>query len=115
MTTPAQWLAITRDRILADGETVLVRRYSGTGPTRTKVDTAAQARVMGYLPRDLVGSIVQGDRKVTMLVDTLSAVLPVTTSDRLVIRGREVAIKAVDDNTRRPQGVLIALEIQAEG
>lgn len=113
--TPAESLASHRAFLAELGETVIVRRYSGTGPSRPHVDTATMARVMGYAPKDLVGSIVQGDRRVIALVDALSAVLPLTTSDKLVIRGREVAIKAVDDNTRRIQGVLIALEIQAEG
>ncbi len=113
--TPAQALASHRKFINAIGEQVFVRRYSGVGHLRTPVDTAAQARVMGFTPKELVGSIVQGDRKVIMLVDTLGAVLPITTFDQLVIRGREVSIKSVDDNTRRIAGVLIALEIHAAG
>lgn len=113
--TPAESLASHRGFIRDLGETVLVRRYSGTGPSRTSVDTAAQARVTGYAPKDLVGAIVQGDRHVIMLVDTLAAVLPLRTTDHLVIRGTETSIKAVDDNTRRIAGVLIALDIQAAG
>jgi hypothetical protein len=70
---------------------------------------------MGYQPKELIGAIVQGDRKVIALIDALGALLPLTTTDKLVIRGREVAIKAVDDNTRRIGGTLIALEIQAAG
>lgn len=97
------------------GETVSVRRYTGTGPTRTYADTTALARVTGFQPKDLVGSIVQGDRKVIMLVDTLSSVLPLTTADSVIIRGREVKIKAIDDNTRRIGGTLIALELQVAG
>lgn len=97
------------------GEDVVIRRYTGTGPARVAIDTATRARVMGYQPKDLVGAIVQGDRRVIALVDTLSAVLPLSTNDKLVIRGREVAIKAVDDNTRRIGGTLIALEITAAG
>lgn len=103
-------------RMIAEvGETISVRRYSGTGPARTYVDTQAKARVTGYAPRDLVGAIVQGDRRVIVLADTLSGVLPISTSDKLVVRGRELAIKAVNDSTRRTGGVLIALEIQAAG
>ena len=49
------------------------------------------------------------------LVDTLSAILPLTNDDKLVIRGAEVAILAVDDETRRIHGTLIALEIQVRG
>lgn len=113
--TPDQALASHRAFINAIGEPVTVRRYSGVGALRTPVDTATRARVVGFTPAELVGSIVQGDRKIIMLVDTLAAVLPLTTSDQLVIRGREVSIKAVDDNTRRIGGVLIALEIHAAG
>jgi hypothetical protein len=58
---------------------------------------------------------VQGDRRVIALVDTLSSILPVTISDKCVVRGKELAIKAVDDNTRRIGGTLIALELQVGG
>lgn len=113
--TPDQALASHRKFLGEVGEDIIVRRYTGVAPNRVPHDTSARARVMGYQPKDLVGAIVQGDRKVIALVDTLSAVLPLTTNDKLVIRGREVAIKAVDDNTRRIGGVLIALEITAAG
>lgn len=110
-------------RILADykrtmgmvGENIAVRRFSGSGPSRTHADTSVRGRVTGYEPKELVGSIQQGDRKVICLVDTLGSVLPVTTGDALMIRGKQLAIITVDDNTRRVSGTLIALEIQARG
>lgn len=108
-------LASHRRSINAIGEQVIVRRYSGVGGLRTPVDTITQARVVGYTPAQLVGPIVQGDRQLIMLVDTLAAMLPLTTSDTVVIRGREVAIKSVDDNTKRIGAVLIALMIHAAG
>jgi hypothetical protein len=111
----AEALASHRAMVAEIGEAVTVRRYSGPGASRSHVDTPTQARVTGYLPQEIVGDVTQGDRKVIALADTLAAVLPLTTSDRLVIRGREVAIKAVDDNTRRIGGVLVALVIQAAG
>lgn len=113
--TPDDVLAQYRVAMTQVGESVSVRRYSGSGAARTKVDTATTARVMGYRPNELVGQVVQGDMKVIAMVDTLSAILPVTVSDFLVIRGAERKIKAVDDNTRRIQGTLIALEITAAG
>lgn len=111
------------DRVLADykramarvGEDIAVRRFSGPASARTYVDTTVRARVVGYEPHELVGAIKQGDRKVVALVDALSAVLPVTTADALVVRGKPLAIEAVDDSTRRVDGVLIALEIQVRG
>jgi hypothetical protein len=41
--------------------------------------------------------------------------LPITTNDKIVIRGKELAIKAVDDNTRRIGTTLIALTLQVGG
>ncbi len=97
------------------GETIYIRRFTGVAPSRTSHDTATTARVMGYRPNQLVGPIVQGDRRVIALVDTLSSVLPLTTNDFCVVRGKQLAIKAVDDSTRRIGGTLIALEIQVGG
>ena len=66
-----------------------------------------------------------GDRKVTLIIDpaapvavgnvALADLLPLTTADKLVVRGRECAIKAVDGDTRRIGGTLIALELQVAG
>lgn len=111
----AEALASLRSFLREVGEDVVVRRYLGTGPARTAIDRVARARVKGYQPSDLVGAIVQGDRKVVILVDTLADLLPLSTTDKLVIRGREAAIKGVDDNTRRIGGVLIGLDLQVAG
>ena len=83
-------------------EDVQVRRYSGTGVTRTSADTPGRARVTGFAPSELIAGIVQGDRKVILKVDAaIAAILPLTTADKIVVRGRECGIKAVDNNTRR--------------
>lgn len=114
--TPDQALASHRNMINSIGEGVTVRRYTDAAsdpPAFT--DTTAMARVMGYQPRDLVDGVQEGDVKVVMLVDALGGLLPLTNADKLVIRGRELAIRSVDDNTRRIAGVLIALEIHAAG
>lgn len=106
--------------LAAVGEDIVIRRYSGpAGPDRPYTDTVARARVTGYQPRDLVGGIVQGDRRVIVLVDTLGALLPIVpgrdSDDRAVVRGKELTILAVDDSTRRIGGTLIALELQVRG
>lgn len=100
------------------GETIVVRRYTGTGVGRVPHDTNVRARVTGYSERELVGTIEQGDRKIIMLVDDLIAAgfaVPVTPNDKIVLRGSMISIVAVDDSTRRIQGQLIAYEIQARG
>jgi hypothetical protein len=97
------------------GETVYVRRFSGTPPTLTIANTATTARVVGCRTNPLLGPITEGDRDVIALVDDLSGILPLTTNDALVVRGKEMIIKAIDDNTRRIGGTLVALEIRIGG
>ncbi|WP_029084761.1 hypothetical protein [Bradyrhizobium sp. th.b2] len=109
-----------------NGETVLVRRYAGVGPSRAVAKEAAVlAKVTGYEAHEIVGEIRQGDQKVILLNDpsaavpagkvALSTMLPLTDRDFLVIAGAEVSIKGVDDATRRVQGQIIAFEIQVRG
>ena len=95
------------------GQAVAIRRYTGTGPSRPHVDTATTAYVRNYGSSELIGAIVQGDQKAITLVDSLAAILPVTTSDLLVVDGREYAIK--NPMKRVVAGVLVALEIHAKG
>lgn len=97
------------------GEDIAIRRYSGTGQSRTFADTTTRARVTGYEPKELVGTVQQGDRKLIALPTPLASILPLTTADKVVVRGKELAVVAVDDSTRRVGGTLIALEIQVRG
>ena len=108
-------LASHRRMINEIGEDIAIRRYTGTGTPRPYTDTTTKARVIGFQPSQLVGPIVQGDRKVIALIDDLSAILPVTTNDKAVVGGKVLAIKAVDDNTRRVGGTLVALELVVGG
>jgi len=123
--TPNQIKADYRAQLAAVGEIVTIRRYTGTGTNRPKIDRTVLARVVGYSPNELVGTIQQGDRKFIVLADDITEpttdsppqtlTLPIVTSDKVVVRGKELQIVAVDDSTRRVQGVLIALEMQARG
>lgn len=114
---------MTPDSVKADyrrslKEWVVVRRFTGIGPNRPRFDVSARARVVGYAPEQLVGVIQQGDRKAIVYADDLiegGMTLPITTSDKLIVNGREMAIIAPDDLTRRVNGVLIALELQVRG
>lgn len=100
-------------------DTVTLRKYTGSNTSRTKVDTVAHARVTGYTPQELIagGTVQQGDRKVVMLAEDLenAGVSAPANGDKLVVRGRELNIQAVDDNTRRIGSTLIAYVIQARG
>ena len=125
MTTPAE---IQGDyfSILGDvGEEVLIRRYTSSGTNRTKMDIPVRARVTGYVRHELVGTMQQGDRLAICLAEDLTKpttdsppqtlTLPVTTADKIIVRGKELQIIAMDDSTRRVHGELIAIEITARG
>ncbi|MGE0698786.1 MAG: hypothetical protein AB7O57_06805 [Hyphomicrobiaceae bacterium] len=108
-----------RRAIREHGEPVLFRRYGGaSGSNRPVFNAEVRATVSGYDPSVLIGSIVQGDRKIIMLADDVQKAqigLPISTNDKIVVRGRELAIKFVDDNTHRDGVELIAYELQASG
>lgn len=111
--TPDQALQQVRQMVNARGQSVAIRRYTGTGSTRTFVDTPTKAFVRNYGSNEIIGSIVYGDQKAVVLVDGLAAILPVTTNDKLVIGTKECAIK--NPAKRVLSGVLIALDVQAAG
>lgn len=126
--TPAEALESHRRLLAESGSgTVTVRRYAGKGAARAVAAEAdALARVSMYKPEQIVGAVIQGDRKAIVINDpsaavpsgkvALSALLPLSKhTDALVIGGAEVAIEGVDDEARRIQGVLVALEIQVRG
>lgn len=124
--TPAEALEQYRGMMAAIGEAVLVRRYAGKGAARAvAAEASVLARIVSYKPAQIVGAVVQGDRMAIVLVDpdavvpvgkvALSTLLPLSTNDILVVGGVESAIQAVDDRSRRLQGVLIALELQVRG
>lgn len=117
--TPEQ-LKATYRRHTEQFETISIRQYTGTGTARPKFDWDVAARVVAYDASDLVGPIVQGDRKLIVLHDDLVEAgfpFPIGTGPnwKAVVRGKELQIKSVDDNTRRFQGVLIAYDIQVGG
>lgn len=105
-------------RRIGVGETILIRRYTGSGTNRPRFDAEVRARVIDFAPSELIGTVQQGDRKAIMLAEdlyTAQFALPITSNDKAVVRGRELAIIAPDDSTRRLGGELIAYELQLRG
>jgi hypothetical protein len=121
-------------KIAKVGQWIAIRRYSGSGPTRTSADTLARAYVIYAPDTALVGGVVQGNLLVWALVDAFAGMNPpVNTNDRLVTRffgcdvpdatppltdgrvssGKEMAIKTVMEIM--PAGMLIALKMVAVG
>jgi hypothetical protein len=98
-------------------ETITVRRYTGAGTNRPRFDVQARGKSWGYAARELNGSIQQGDTRVLVLVQDLidaQLALPLTPSDKLVVKGREIAI--ISPAQRKAQdGTLVVYDIQARG
>lgn len=100
------------------GEEILVRRYTGAGANRPRFDVPVMARVSDYGPAELIGEVKQGDRRVVVLVEDLIRAqfkMPIRVTDNAVVRGREMAIQAVDDSTRRVGATLVAYELRVRG
>lgn len=105
-------------RALGDFETILIRRYTGTGPNRPRFDVPCRARVTGFAPQEMIAGIQQADRKAVVLHDDLIAAgfaLPITNADFAVVQGKQHAIRVPDNATRRVAGVTIAYELQIVG
>lgn len=103
---------------LGEFEPIAIRRYTGKGANRPWFDWLCTARVVDYTPDQLVGPIQQGDRKLIVLAqDLVDAQFPgpIVKNDKAVVRGKELNIEAVDDNTRRVGTVLIAYELRVRG
>lgn len=112
--TPADARAMYARLVAATGETVILRRINPAAPP---TDVTVRARVTGYSPDELVGAIQQGDRKIIVLAEDIGGFpVPIREKfDKVVVRGDEIAIEAVDDSTRRIGGELIAYELRAHG
>lgn len=115
---PDEVLADYEDAFATVAETIAIRIYTGTGPGRTYVDHSVRARVMDFAARDLVGPLVQGDRKVVAsAADVTAAGITLTTGAncKAVVRGKELQIKSIDDNTRRGAGAFAAYILTVNG
>lgn len=98
-------------------ETIIVRRYSGTGSNRPKFDAEARGKAWDYAATELVGSVQQGDVRVLVLVEDLIAKglsLPVTANDKVIVNGRELAIM-VPGQRKAPDGTIVVYDVQARG
>lgn len=99
----------------ARGDVVLLKRgpLEGPGPS-----AQVRAVVMGYEPQELTGNVQQGDSKVIFMADDLGDFpLPIKSgsTDAIWQGNRKMTVQAVDDQTRRVAGVLIAYELRVRG
>lgn len=96
-------------------EPITIRRYSGT--PRTASDFEVMGKAWGYSGAEIVGSIIQGDQRVIVVASDLEALglaLPVKTSDKVVIAGKEKSIVSPGER-KAPDGTKVAYELQVRG
>lgn len=98
-------------------ETIVIRRYTGAGTVRPRLDVEARGKATQYGAEELIGTVQQGDQKVIVLVDDLGSrgfALPVNSNDKVVIAGKEHAI--INPGLRKaPDGTPVAYEMQVRG
>lgn len=107
----AESLDLYADYVDAEGEVVVVRR-----PGAPNIEVNARARVTGYKPKELAAGMRQGDRQILLLATDLDVPEwpgPLAQTDKIVVRGQPLTMRALDDSTHRFAGVLFAYEIVA--
>jgi hypothetical protein len=112
--TPDQAKAAYRRQISRHGGPVTLQR--GAGADAPKV--TFKARVTGYQPQEMTGGVQQGDSKVIFMADDAAGFpLPIKAQsvDAIWQDGRKMTVQAVDDQTRRIAGTLIAYELRVRG
>lgn len=123
--TPSAARAMYRRQITAHGGFVTLRRGAG-GPG---AEVTFIARCTGYSPQEMTGDLQQGDVKVVFLAEDLEAAIAAgdwpalaaggaikaKSVDAVWQDGRKMTVQAVDDQTRRVAGVLIAYELRVQG
>lgn len=99
-------------------ENVAIRRFTGPATARVPHDYPCRGRVWGDRPADLVGGTQQYDKRAVVFAPDLvnaGLSLPVTTADKLVHKGKELAISFPDNATRAEGDDLIAYELLVRG
>jgi hypothetical protein len=107
-------IATIYDAINRVGETVILRRLSGT-TVQIPLDVTLKAVVRGYGPDELVGGIQQGDKKVILSqvdMENDQWCWPVKVQDRVVIEGRSTVVQAVDKRKIGEDAAMYVLQVR---
>jgi len=100
-------------------ETIGVRRYASgvAGPNRPRFDVYVRGNSTLYQAQEFVGAILQGDRRVFVLVEDIiknQMKVPLTTTDKVIVSGRELSILSIAERSAL-DGTLVAYELQCRG
>lgn len=116
---------LTSEQIIADyeaaldrrGEIIEIARQTGASPNSV-FRVPCRARVRGYRPDELVGTVTQGEITIRALVKDLidnRFPLPVLVGDKVWVRGLQRTINSVDNNTGRDGTTQVYIKITAGG
>lgn len=99
---------------------VVIRRYTGSGPSRTPADVTCRASVKAdnMQSNQLADNVKELTYRAVVLVEDLVAggfALPMTTADKMVFDGKEMAISFPDRATRTVGETLLAYNVRARG
>jgi hypothetical protein len=112
--TPVEAIADLDQAVASWGEDVILRRTTGT--QQVPLDVSVRAAVRGYRPHELVGPIVQGDRRVILSPTEMQRAQwtwPPRTNDKCLIEGKQFTVQAVDPI--KIAGALVRIELQVRG
>lgn len=112
--TPAEAIADLDAAVRDWGETITLRRVTGTALIALDVDVRACVR--GYAPAELVANIKQGDSKVIVSPTEMKRAQwtwPPRVGDRAVIGGKVRAVEEANPITMG--GELVRIELRVRG
>lgn len=96
----------------------VIRRYTGSPGVRTPHDVPCRLTGEGQSSAVLAGSVTEQGYEILALREDLVTggfSLPITTADKLVMNGRELAILSVDLATRAINDTVIADRLRVKG
>ncbi|CAA2142750.1 hypothetical protein [Hyphomicrobium sp. ghe19] len=100
------------DAALADaGETITIRRYTGNGDPRPKIEETVPAAVRTVRPEQLIGQIDQTASNVVVSPTGLADFLPLKKGDKAVIQNRERNIEIAKATALQDRVVRIDLVV----
>ncbi|MBI1621498.1 hypothetical protein IOD40_12595 [Aquamicrobium sp. cd-1] len=104
-----------REMLRDGGEVVTLKRIVPNQPEQTLATVSA--RIKGYRPEEVVGSIQAGNRKAILLAEDLKDVSPpIQKNDRLVLAsGGVLTVVTVDSSTHKYGTTVLAYVCQVSG
>ncbi len=113
MITPAQAIAELDRALNESGETVIIRRYTGSGNPRPKTEVTVPAFVRPLEAEELVGNIDSTFANVILSPTHVGDLLPLKKDDKVVVDNKERNVEL--PKRYKMQGVLVRMKLMIGG